>query len=214
MKKHLIAAALVLAASSSLAQVHKCKDASGKIVYSDAPCASSATGGRINVRPNTIDTSMDWERNKRNIQQRQLEGDQRRPVPAAQPSPAMQTNQQHASYACKLAIRNAETQSQNASPAKIDSDRGEARRACGFDPWPGPSASEIDAANKRSAALDKAARAKLAASDDGHPALMTSCDAGGCWDTRGNRYNSSAGGNFIRQDGRPCTKTGSLLNCN
>ncbi|MBS0405047.1 MAG: DUF4124 domain-containing protein [Proteobacteria bacterium] len=151
-------AAMFLAASPAYAQVHKCKDVAGKTIYSDAPCAVGTRGRQINVQPNTIDTRMDWERSERYIRSRQQENELRRPS-AAQPSaPEQQANEKRDSYACKMAIRNAETQSTSASPTKIDSDRGEARRICGFNPWPGPSASEVDAANRRTQAIERQTR--------------------------------------------------------
>lgn len=44
-------------------------------------------------------------------------------------------------------------------------------------------------------------------------AVVTNCDAAGCWDTSGTRYNRSAGG-FFRQDGRACQQVGNELHCN
>ena len=102
-------AAMFLAASPAYAQVHKCKDVAGKTIYSDAPCAVGTRGRQINVQPNTIDTRMDWERSERYIRSRQQENELRRPS-AAQPSaPEQQANEKRDSYACKMAIRNAET---------------------------------------------------------------------------------------------------------
>ena len=46
------------------------------------------------------------------------------------------------------------------------------------------------------------------------PPIIMSCDAGGCWDDFGNRYNHAGGGNLFRQDGRFCMRTGSDLMCN
>src|SRR5699024_9981704 len=47
------------------------------------------------------------------------------------------------------------------------------------------------------------------------PTHITNCDASGCWDSAGQRYNNSGGGPvFIRQDGRPCVGTGNTMNCN
>ncbi len=40
-------ACLGLAALSASAQVHRCKDAAGKIIYSDQPCATGQVGGQI-----------------------------------------------------------------------------------------------------------------------------------------------------------------------
>lgn len=46
------------------------------------------------------------------------------------------------------------------------------------------------------------------------PGRLTNCDGAGCWDTGGNRYNSAAGGNFYRSDGKFCMRVGPNLTCN
>lgn len=45
-------------------------------------------------------------------------------------------------------------------------------------------------------------------------ATLTTCDAAGCWDAAGQRYNRAAGpGNFFRQDGAPCRAVGNQVDC-
>lgn len=46
------------------------------------------------------------------------------------------------------------------------------------------------------------------------PALITNCDASGCWDTQGVRYHNTGGGNTHRQDGRFCQNIGDRMHCN
>lgn len=194
---------LAASTTSAQAQVHRCKGTDGKLVYSDAPCTPHATGGAIKLHENSIDTSTDRERNERYLQQRRQEEheQQRTTAPAAG---AAQADSNRDSPACRLAIRNANTQGSTATPAKIDNDRAEAIRECGFNPWPGKTASEIDAENRRSRAIDRAARR--------HPGLITTCDASGCWDTLGNRYNGT-GSTLFRTDGSTCRRTGNTLQC-
>ena len=202
-----------LVASTSHAQVHRCKGADGKMVYSDAPCVSSSTGGVIQLQDNVIETHMDRERNERYLQEQQQERQQsqprpmppqRRPVVTAPADRVGGTNADRNSPECQLAIRNANTQSAAASPSKIDNDRAEASRVCGYNPWPGKTASEIDAENRRSAALERASRNRTG--------VVRDCDAGGCWDTQGMRYNGS-GQTLIRADGQACRRVGNLLEC-
>lgn len=188
------------------AQTHKCQGPNGRIIYSDAPCASNQTGSEIRLRENTIDTRMDWERNERYIQQHQQDDADKtshaRPVPSREN--AVQDRSQ--SPECVAAIRSANTQPSNASPQKIDSDRGSARQVCGFDPWPGPSMTQLDAENRRSRAVEAAARARM------NP-IIRSCDTSGCWDINGNRYNGS-NGRYLRADNENlCTRVGNTLNC-
>lgn len=46
------------------------------------------------------------------------------------------------------------------------------------------------------------------------PSIITNCDAGGCWDNQGKRYNSGGGPTMIRQDGRVCQRIGGMMQCN
>lgn len=46
------------------------------------------------------------------------------------------------------------------------------------------------------------------------PALLSNCNAGGCWDSQGNRYNSTGDGSrFINSEGRLCQAHGKFINC-
>ncbi|WP_431777286.1 DUF4124 domain-containing protein [Ottowia caeni] len=188
------------------AQTHKCQGPNGRIIYSDAPCASNQTGSEIRLRENTIDTRKDWERNERYLQQRQQEEAEKAGGARPLPSPEYANQDRAQSPECAAAIRSANTQPSNASPQKIDADRGSARQVCGFDPWPGPSMTQIDTENRRSRALEAAAQARM------NP-IITSCDAGGCWDTNGIRYNGTNGRYFRAGDDTFCTRVGKTLNC-
>jgi hypothetical protein len=47
------------------------------------------------------------------------------------------------------------------------------------------------------------------------PALLSNCNAGGCWDNQGNRYNNTGDGTrFLNKDGRLCTASGKFITCN
>jgi len=47
------------------------------------------------------------------------------------------------------------------------------------------------------------------------PALLGNCNAGGCWDGQGNRYNPTGdGARYLNKDGRLCTATGKYITCN
>lgn len=56
-------ACLGLAALSASAQVHRCKNASGKIVYGDQPCAQGQTGGTILPDPTVREVAWEQARN-------------------------------------------------------------------------------------------------------------------------------------------------------
>ena len=44
------------------------------------------------------------------------------------------------------------------------------------------------------------------------PSVVTSCDAGGCWDNLGNRYNGT-GTTLIGSTGKPCIRSGDRIEC-
>ncbi|MET4580290.1 DUF4124 domain-containing protein [Ottowia thiooxydans] len=196
---------VTLASSTSHAQVHRCKGADGKTVYSDAPCASSNSGGVVRLHDNVIETQMDRERNERYLLEHRRQSTETGSPAVTAPAARVGNSSAAAnSPECRLAIRNANTQSGSATPTKIDNDRAEASRVCGYNPWPGKSASEVDAENRRSAAIERSLRHRAR--------LVGQCDAGGCWDTLGVRYNGS-GARLIRSDGQACRRVANSLEC-
>lgn len=65
------------------------------------------------------------------------------------------------------------------------------------------------AGNPAGAAQPAAAPAKPAAAV---PAIIASCDPGGCWDENGVRYDAAGGGVYLRRDGASCQSVrGSML---
>ena len=44
------------------------------------------------------------------------------------------------------------------------------------------------------------------------PSVLTTCDAGGCWDNLGNRYNGT-GATLIGPTGKLCVRTGDWIEC-
>lgn len=45
------------------------------------------------------------------------------------------------------------------------------------------------------------------------PAVINRCDAGGCTDVNGTRYNGAAGNSVIGPQGRSCTTNGGIVQC-
>lgn len=45
------------------------------------------------------------------------------------------------------------------------------------------------------------------------PALIVSCDPGGCWDENGVRYDAAGAGIFIRRDGMSCQLVKQRMSC-
>lgn len=45
------------------------------------------------------------------------------------------------------------------------------------------------------------------------PTHITNCDASGCWDNQGGRYNRGAGPTYTHQSGQTCQKIGDQMHC-
>lgn len=55
--------------------------------------------------------------------------------------------------------------------------------------------------------------AGMAAPNPPSPVQINSCDAGGCTDVNGTRYNSGAGNATVSPQGRLCTRSGTTMQC-
>lgn len=45
------------------------------------------------------------------------------------------------------------------------------------------------------------------------PAPISTCDAGGCWNTNAKRYNGGAGGVYLDNRGKLCQRQGAWMQC-
>lgn len=53
------------------------------------------------------------------------------------------------------------------------------------------------------------------ATDNRQPMPLANCNAGGCWDSQGNRYNATGDrSRFINGEGRLCNASGKFITCN
>lgn len=211
----IITAAFCALALPALAQVHKCKGPDGRIVYSDGPCAMGASGGQINVQHNTIDASMDRERTQRYIEQQQMES-RRQEMQQMQrmPAPQIQASMQRRdSYACQKAIRNAGVQGSRAKPGDIDAERAKAASICGYNPWPGPTMTELasrERIERERLEAERQAEANRTQTDDWvlrkpDPRQLETCFGGQCRDDQGNSYSPTPDGTRMRSDDGRCT---------
>jgi len=47
------------------------------------------------------------------------------------------------------------------------------------------------------------------------PVPLSNCNAGGCWDSQGNRYNGTGdGARYVSPEGRLCQTHGKFIHCN
>ena len=174
MKPLLLAALAVLLPCSASAQVFKCVDASGKITFSDQGCATGHTGSTISVTPaNSIDSS------------------QYRSQPPAYSEPAPHQQPGGTRVAVVGAGNDAERQRKKLCKEAFTPHKG----AHGLTAAQRAHAAQLCAGINLPAPMPHAAPAA--------PAGITNCDAGGCWDTNGMRYNKGAGTTHFPANGGP-----------
>lgn len=186
MKPLLFAALAILLPCSASAQVFKCVDANGKTTYSDNGCAAGHTTSTLAITPTKVSAS-------------EVVPYQIPPAYYAPPEPR---------------------QPQGGTRVTIVGDSGreesEQRRRCREASTPHKGAHGLTAAQRVHAAkichgIDlpmpepHAAPAPPTAAPAAPvaPAQITTCDAGGCWDTNGGRYNRGAGATHFPAAGGP-----------
>lgn len=191
--KTAIITCLGFAALSANAQVHRCKDASGKTVYSDQPCATGQAGALIERQRSQAEIRREREqaynaelqKQERRIaeQERTLSQQQR----AAQQLPAqVLPTQQTEGWQERKDRENART-----SATSTTNNGGR------FD-------ASAEAARKEEA------RRRAAAA----PATITHCDPGFCYDDRGAVYHKAGPDFMTGPNGQACYRAGTAWNCN
>lgn len=209
----------VLLPSASMAQVFKCKDASGKTTYQSTPCAAAQQESRpvILDSPTLTDeekfnaaaysSGMTPKEAKQLLQGGASKADQPA-ADAGQVEAERRTQRDYASsFECRQAQRDIDiargsvTASQSEKLTNVAAAQRKADLAC-----LGPAGyreAEAVRAEARERAKERRARA---------PGVITHCDPGGCNDNYGNRYHR-AGPNLV-SGGKTCTPAGSGWSCN
>lgn len=191
----------ILAITSSVvtAQVHRCKDAAGKVVFSDRPCAEGQTGGLIQrertreeilqEREQALDAELRKQDRRMTEQEREFAEQQRR---AMQPQTAPVVRHSGNDWQKRNELRNAEVSATSImnNGGKWDR-RAEAERA----------------RERREAALRNPPTPPS-------PTNITRCSGGFCYDNLGNQYHP-AGQNFMTgPNGKACHRNGDFWHCN
>ena len=172
-----IATCLVLASACmpAASQVHRCKDTSGKTIYSDTPCGNGQLGAMIerqkSAREILDERNLAAEANERKFRERALDQQMQSQQAAVQAvAPAQKKQDKSSSYECRQAQREHETVS------SIRTGTDEERR------------NRINAATQKSnAACDlQTEMIQPPAEKRTLPArLITNCNAGFCYGNQG-----------------------------
>lgn len=178
----------------SAADVFKCTDAQGRTQYSDAPCGSTAKVLRQStLRGNVIDGS----------EERSTAARVRREIYQQNNQLSYSSGNSRSGCPSEREIKNLETSASSVTATRdqqrMHADALRLARACGTGQTVEPTPSRRPYENVTGHA--------------GQNTGMSSCDSTGCWDVQGRRYNSAAGGNLWREDGKFCVKVGPDYQC-
>ncbi|WP_083871597.1 DUF4124 domain-containing protein [Acidovorax sp. KKS102] len=189
----ILSAAAALFASTAHAQVHRCQDQAGKIIYSDRPCAQGQQGGQIErqrsreeilrERQEAYDAEMRKQQRNAAEQEREWNARQGQMVP-----PAIATQQGQESWQARKERENAAT-----SANSITNKQGRWNTK--------PEAEHKDDARRR------AAQTTL-------QPILTHCDKAFCYDNHGGVYHKAGPDFMTSPTGRPCHRAGTVWNCN
>ena len=202
----LLAFLIALAPIVAEADVFRCTTASGKVEYSDGPCVNG-TSRAVQVNQNSLPSSGYREQVLRDENERlrkQLDAtktsNQSQSTAASGPAlgrtEADLAAEKGGTIECARAKRNYEVATSSIQTNRnTDADELAMYSACGIKP---PDKTVINVTNVHVGGGQRSYR-------------MTRCDAGGCWDNQGTRYNRSDG-KLVGPRGA-CVQTGPTLRC-
>lgn len=190
------------------AQVFRCTDErTGEVAYSDIPCSKGTSGGAANIRENTLDTSGSREQalrqEIRELRQRMESYEENTARPAYGRTESDLQAERADSRECQQAKRSLDIEagSMTRNKASVEAKAAAMRSACGIRE---PDRIEVN----------NYGRSPPSGRHRPPPSLITNCDAGGCWDNVGNRYNRGGGNTYFPgAGGGACQKVGNLMQC-
>lgn len=196
-QKAVFISVLALAAGVANAQVHRCKDATGKLILSDRPCDVGQSGGQV-LRKRTQaeilqEREQAYEAESRKQERRMSEQEQefaeqerRNRLQQAQPQQTgndwqLRKDRENAATSARSITSNGGRWDANAQAERAAKNREEMRKR-GPEPQPEPEEFRVKG-----------------------------CNANGCIDTRGGTYKGGA--IMRRNDGRQCSRSGNTIVC-
>ena len=202
--------ALVVFAPATSAQVHKCKDAAGKTIYTDAPCTAGQSGGMIERQRTQSEIYQERiqaaEANERKYRSQaatrdaqMLEQQQRQALAPAGGQVVVQDKA--SSRECKEAQKELEFVS---SIRTIPQDEKRMRTNAAI--------ARVNASCGSNTQLMQEPPKVIMRP---RPAInITNCNSGFCYDDRGGVYHRSGADFMTGPNGRTCHRAGAMWNCN
>ena len=202
--------ALVVFAPATSAQVHKCKDAAGKTIYTDAPCTAGQSGGMIERQRTQSEIYQERiqaaEANERKYRSQaatrdaqMLEQQQRQALAPAGGQVVVQDKA--SSRECKEAQKELEFVS---SIRTIPQDEKRMRTNAAIARVNASCGSNTQLMQEPPKVIVRPHRATN----------ITNCNSGFCYDDRGDVYHRSGADFMTGPNGRTCHRAGAMWNCN
>lgn len=202
--------ALVVFAPATSAQVHKCKDAAGKTIYTDAPCTAGQSGGMIERQRTQSEIYQERiqaaEANERKYRSQaatrdaqMLEQQQRQALAPAGGQVVVQDKA--SSRECKEAQKELEFVS---SIRTIPQDEKRMRTNAAIARVNASCGSNTQLMQEPPKVIMRPHRATN----------ITNCNSGFCYDDRGGVYHRSGADFMTGPNGRTCHRAGAMWNCN
>ena len=202
--------ALVVFAPATFAQVHKCKDAAGKTIYTDAPCTAGQSGGMIERQRTQSEIYQERiqaaEANERKYRSQaatrdaqMLEQQQRQALAPAGGQVVVQDKA--SSRECKEAQKELEFVS---SIRTIPQDEKRMRTNAAIARVNASCGSNTQLMQEPPKVIVRPLRATN----------ITNCNSGFCYDDRGGVYHRSGADFMTGPNGRTCHRAGAMWNCN
>lgn len=216
--------ALVFLAMPASAQVHRCKDASGKLTYSDQSCAAGQSGGvieRQKSREQILEERLQAaEANERKYRaqgaerERQMfdQQQQQRRQPAATYGSQATAQDKSSSRECKEAMKKLEFVSSIRTTPK-----GESRLRTNA------AIANVNAScGTKTELMQEQPRVMSRQSEPSHaepesptkPTHLTNCNGGFCYDNQGDTYHKNGADFMSGPNGKSCHRSGDMWNCN
>lgn len=196
-QKAVFISVLALGAGVANAQVHRCKDATGKLIFSDRPCDAGQSGSQIlrertqaeilQEREQAYEAESRKQDRRMSEQEREFAEQERRIRPQqAQPQQTgndwqLRKDRENAATSARSITSDGGRWDTNAQAERAAKHREEMRKR-GPEPQPEPEEFRVK-----------------------------SCNANGCIDTRGGTY--TGGAIMRRNDGRQCSRSGNTIVC-
>ena len=207
------AAALIAISTLALpvmAQVHKCQDASGKTIYTDAQCASGQSGGLL-----------ERQRTQSEIHQERMqaaEANERkyRAQAASQDAQAFEQQRQAAPPASSQATAQDKGSSRECKEATKDLEFVSSVRTVSQDEKRMRTNAAIARVNANCGSNTQLMQEppKIIVKRASITPRITHCDAGFCYDSQGATLHRAGPDLLTGPNGRTCHRAGSMWNCN